>query len=467
MKKEDVRCLLNLENDIDIIKVEKEKGKANVLNVHVKSIKKKVRCPNCNNFSNKIHDYRKPSKVVYLKNSEQQTNLIVYKRRFECKNCNKSFTEDIGLSGKNQTISLKTKQAILKDCLNRNKTIKQIAKENFVSETVVRKIFLDATKNYPNVVRNLPSIISLDEVATYTEEGTYSVILNDPINRITLDILPSRKKDALVKYFLQVNNRESVNAVICDLYKTYYEVVKICFPNAIFVADPFHYINYVFKGLDKVRIRLVHKYENDKKSKNYKIVKNRLNTGLLLKSFSETKEEKKKREEEEEKYNKGLSKKKPKDKYNDYWYGKIKVKNNNKIVEVTRIDRLNEMLDIDKDLKNAYILKEEFLRIKYNVKYENAKEELDKWIKKCNDSEIPEMIDAAKTIENWEESIVNSFIDDRYSNGFTEANNNTIDKIVAQGYGYKNFKFFRLRALAILHQSYSSDRKVFSKKNKK
>ena len=125
------------------------------------------------------------------------------------------------------------------------------------------------------------------------------------------------------------------------------------------------------------------------------------------------------------------------------------------------------MLDIDKDLKNAYILKEEFLRIKYNVKYENAKEELDKWIKKCNDSEIPEMIDAAKTIENWEESIVNSFIDDRYSNGFTEANNNTIDKIVAQGYGYKNFKFFRLRALAILHQSYSSDRKVFSKKNKK
>ena len=36
-----------------------------------------------------------------------------------------------------------------------------------------------------------------------------------------------------------------------------------------------------------------------------------------------------------------------------------------------------------------------------------------------------------------------------------EANNNTIDKIISTAYGYKNFKFFRLRTLAILHKSYS------------
>lgn len=62
------------------------------------------------------------------------------------------------------------------------------------------------------------------------------------------------------------------------------------------------------------------------------------------------------------------------------------------------------------------------------------------------------------------DSIVNSFIDERYSNGFTEANNNTIDKIVDRAYGYKNFKFFRLRALVILHQSYSEEKIKNSKK---
>ena len=108
-----------------------------------------------------------------------------------------------------------------------------------------------------------------------------------------------------------------------------------------------------------------------------------------------------------------------------------------------RIDRLNEILELSEELKKAYTLKEEFFRIKYNVKYESAKEELRKWIRLCEESEIPEMVDAAKTINNWLNEVVNSFIDERYSNGFTEANNNTIDKIVDRAYGYKNFEFFR------------------------
>ena len=268
---------------------------------------------------------------------------------------------------------------------------------------------------------------------------------------------------------MKVKNRKSVKVVICDLYKPYYEVAKTCFPNAIFVADPFHYTRYVEDGLDKVRMRLVHKYEEYKNSKEYRLIKSRLSKGLLLKSFNETKYELKLKNEREEKYKNGLIKEAPKDKYNDYWYGVIRVKKNNTYIETFRIDRLNEVLDLNEDLKVAYKLKEEFLRIKYNVKYEEAKEELKVWIKKCYESKIPEMIDAAKTVENWLEAIVYSFKDEKYSNGFTEANNNRIDKIVDRAYGYKNFKFFRLRALVILHQSYSekkikNPKKVATKK---
>ena len=39
-----------------------------------------------------------------------------------------------------------------------------------------------------------------------------------------------------------------------------------------------------------------------------------------------------------------------------------------------------------------------------------------------------------------------------------------IDKIVNRAYGYKNFQFFRLRALVIFHQSYSL-KKVKNSKN--
>ena len=462
MKKEELRKILKLSESIDVISVEEEN---NQVMISIKSNKKKVRCPYCNQFSSRIHDYLKPSRIDYLSTVGVNTYLIAHKRRFECSTCKKSFTEDLGLTNKNGNVSLKTKQKILFDCMNRDKTIKQIAIDNNVSEKEVRNTFLEAMKNYPEYVSNLPEVISFDEVSTYTGEGVYSFILNDPIHKYTLDILKNRNKDFLISYFMKVNNRKSVKYVICDLYRPYYEVVKTCFPNAIFVADPFHYTRYVEDGLDKVRMKLVHKYEINKNSREYRLIKSRLSKGLLLKSFNETKHELRVRKEREEKYKKGLIKEKPKDKYNDYWYGKIKVKKNNKFIEEYRIDRLYSILDLNEDLRKAYSLKEEFLRIQYNVKYEDAKRELKKWIYKCRESNIPEMIEASNTIENWLDEVANSFIDERYSNGFTEANNNTIDKIVDRAYGYKNFNFFRLRALVILHQSYSTKKEKNSKKS--
>ena len=52
-------------------------------------------------------------------------------------------------------------------------------------------------------------------------------------------------------------------------------------------------------------------------------------------------------------------------------------------------------------------MKEEFLRIQYNVKYEKTKSELKKLIYKCRKSNIPEMIEVSKIIENWLNEVVN------------------------------------------------------------
>ena len=83
----------------------------------------------------------------------------------------------------------------------------------------------------------------------------------------------------------------------------------------------------------------------------------------------------------------------------------------------------------------------------------------------CNESKISEFIEASNTIENWIEYIVNSFIDERYSNGFTEGLNNKIKVIKRVGFGYKNFEFFRLRILYILNGKILGNSK--NDKNKK
>lgn len=46
-------------------------------------------------------------------------------------------------------------------------------------------------------------------------------------------------------------------------------------------------------------------------------------------------------------------------------------------------------------------------------------------------------------------NIVNSFIGERFLNGFTEGLNNNIKVIKRVTFGYKNFEFLRLRILYI------------------
>ena len=99
MKKDELRRALRLNEDIDIISVEEE---TNRIMISIKSNKKKVRCPLYNEFTNKIHDYLKPSRIDYLNTAGVNIYLIAYKRRFECKKCSKSFTEDLGLTQKSQ-----------------------------------------------------------------------------------------------------------------------------------------------------------------------------------------------------------------------------------------------------------------------------------------------------------------------------------------------------------------------------
>ena len=97
------------------------------------------------------------------------------------------------------------------------------------------------------------------------------------------------------------------------------------------------------------------------------------------------------------------------------------------------------------------------------MEVENVERDLLAWIDLCEESKIEEFIEASKTIKNWLPYIVNSFIDKRFTNGFTEGLNNKIKVIKRNAYGYKNFEFFRLRLLYILNGILSGR----SKKNNK
>lgn len=416
----EVEKLLKLE-DYKVIKIEERSEKKEMKKIiYLESKNKKVKCPECGEFTNSIHDKLKPVELKYLKIGEYNSKINIVKKRFICHKCKKKFTEEISLNNKGKSISNKLEQKILKDLLNYNLSISYIAKENKVSADSVRNILKKAMNEYPEHIKNLPRVISFDEFKADTNKGKYAFIVNDPIHRKAIDILPERKKEYLIKYFAYCENRHSVEFVISDMYEPYLLVTQIMFPKAKYVVDRFHYIRYVMDALDKVRIRLQKEYGYN--SKEYRMLKNKKNVTLLRKYSNDI----------------------------DWWTYTRRYKNGHQ-VEILKHDLREELLNISTELYYAYLLKELFLDVIHTSTYEYAEIELKEWIATVRSYDLEEMIEASKTIENWLPYIVNSFIDERFSNGFTEGLNNKIKVIKRVGFGYRNFDFFRIRVMYILN----------------
>ena len=204
------------------------------------------------------------------------------------------------------------------------------------------------------------------------------------------------------------------------MYEPYLLVQQIMFPHAKYVVDKFHYTRYIMDALDKVRIRLQKEYGYN--SKEYRMLKNKKNITLLRKYSNDI----------------------------DWWTYTKRYKNKY-MIDILKYDLREELLNINEELHQGYVLKELFLDLLNYSDYEHAEEEIKEWIDVCKNSGLLEFEEASKTISNWLPYIVNSFIDKRFSNGFTEGLNNKIKVIKRVGFGYRNFKFFRLRTMYILN----------------
>ena len=423
----EVKELLGLKlNKVKVINVEETTNYGEkVLMVTLVGTTNKVKCPKCGKYTTSIHDKLKPITIKYNKVVDKKCYLILNKRRFVCRKCNERIIEDLGLNLTRKTVSKTLEIKIRKDLLKPNFNMKQIAEDNDVSQDKVRNILKDAMADYPEYLKILPQVISLDEFSADTSYGKYAFIINDPIKKRTLDILPNRRKDHLISYFTRIENRSNVKYVISDMYEPYLIVTKVMFKNAKYIVDKYHYVRYIMDALDKIRRRLQDEFGYN--SKEYKLLKNKKNVSLLRKY------------------------------YNDInWYVLTKKYENGRYNYKLPIDILHQLLNINDELDRGYQLKELFLDIvHHDFNLKQVEIELNTWIDLCKESEIEEFIEASKTIENWLPYIINSFIDKRFTNGYTEGLNNKIKVIKRNAYGYKNFEFLRLRLMYILNGTLS------------
>lgn len=223
------------------------------------------------------------------------------------------------------------------------------------------------------------------------------------------DILPRMDKASLKKCFMEYSlfERQKVKYVCCDMHGPYIRLAKECFPNATICVDLFHVVRRVADCVNEVRIRLQHKFQNEKNDDAYTLLRN---SSKLLTTAKRNQAR--------------------------YWSGRF---------EKTKA-RLDCALSVSDDLKAACDALQEFHQMTEEPKFELRRLCISDRLSTYTSCEVPEVRSAANCVKHYRSYIQNSLKYNK-SNSTAEGRNRVIKEIKRNSYGQHSFENFRKRIL--------------------
>ncbi|TDW07794.1 transposase [Breznakia blatticola] len=467
--------LFNLSPD----KVEKIafENRRDALYIMITLSKEEQVCPVCLNKTSKVKDYTK-KKILHAAITHKACYIEYRARRYICPTCKKSFAEHNPFSYKNQKLSALTVSNVLADLKSSHETFTSVAKRYGISTATVTTLF---DTHVQIARRRLPKYLTIDEVYAFkSDRSNYVCVLVDYLNKTTVDLLPSRKKQDLLLYFNQIplEERKEVLLVGIDMWHTYRSVTKIAFPKAKCVLDKFHLIAEFHKRLDKLRIQIMKEIQPPKAWKKSSDIKkqcayhDRDKQYYLLKKFNWLlmKNDESIIEIDNKKWR--------------LLDPNIPKKKNRKLGRYCNYYDIREMiLEIDQRLITALNLKYTLDTFYKEATLETAKTKLESLILDMSNSEIPGFVSFSHTLINWKNEIINSFqliekviqVKDketgkmkhvltrkRLNNGIIENRNKVIKQIKHNSNGFHNWERFRNRVLYAINDD--STYRIYSTK---
>jgi len=359
--------------------------------MHVTMKRRVSECPACGALTDTIHDYREQT----VKDVPIQGKAVIWKyrkRRYRCTCCQHRFYESNSLLPKWHRLTNRLAAYGL-ELLRTKQSRKEIAAAVNVSPSTMGRWLSLLSFAKP---KRLPRVLSIDEFRGNTEYGKFQCILTAPTEKRIFDILPTYKESDIYQYLKTFSNRQEVAYFVSDMRKEYISLAKHLFPNARIVIDRFHVVRYCTWAVENVRKRVQKKLLPEQR-KYFKRSRK-----LLLAHMDKLKPEAK-----------------------------------------AAVER---MLLFDRDLREAYLLKEVFYQFMASTDSVQAKKKLFEFRAHAMVADIPEFSSLLTALKNWEPYILNAF-DCPYSNGFTEGCNNKIKVLKRIAFGYRSFDNFRSRIL--------------------
>ena len=355
-------------------------------------------CPHCQTVSTTIKQYKERC-VRDCDVWGKRTFLHFRIRRFECPDCCLRFTEELTSIGWRRRQTYRFEQEVYQHCLRCSR--KETAESYHLSQSTVQGIFKKWAKQHCSQLSwKRVRVLGMDEIALKKRHKQYVLVLSDLERRCVLAVLPTREQKELVTWLKTLSSEEkkAIQVVSMDMWRPYRAFVKKQLPQAQIVGDRFHVMKNLNEQLTKARRQIQRQADEA--------------TAEALKGSR--------------------------------W---LLVRNRDTLTEEQE-QQLLTAIRADVDLRQAYLLKEEFRFIFERIyDREQARRFLMAWIFKVQQTHNKYLLAFVKTLQNWWSEILNYF-DKRITNGFVEGMNRAIRSIIWRACGFRNFENFRLQILA-------------------
>ena len=349
-------------------------------------------CPVCNKKRRKVIEIR--TRKIRDDNIVKEKCFIIIKvYRILCRGCYRGMEKlDFILPG--ERFTERFAKYIYELC--EKMTLKDVAKMALIDWRTAKRIDKKKLKEkFRDLKKIKPTRIGVDEIAV--EKGhKYLTIVRD-IDAGVIWVGDKRKEETLNQFFFELGKRKckNITVAVMDMWDPFIKSVKNN-TNADIVFDKFHIAKKINEAVDNIR-----KKEFAKADKEERINMKHKRFLILYR-------------------NKNLNKEQEKD--------------------------LNELMEQNKNLYEAYLLKEQILNIFDRRQKNVALERLKSWKENVQKSNIEEFRKVLKTIEHYWYGVENYFTH-HVTNGASEVYNNKINIIKRRAYGFKDIEYFKLKIL--------------------
>jgi transposase len=393
--------LLNL-SDV-VVESSLQEGYTLILSVSKKT--KSAVCPQCGKKSQHLHQNQNYL-VKDLPIGDKEVILNVNRRRFKCKKCRKTFNEKLDFVGTRKGYTHRYAENIVKQLISSN--VSNVGENNGLTDEEVNSMLEDVAKNVLPIDLNNLRRLGIDEISLVKGQGKFIVVLVDIDSGKLIGLVKERKQleieNVIKKWGKEVLER--IEEVSMDMTGNYKSLIdKIC-PNAVVTVDRFHVTKIIHEELNQARIA-------EKKTAL------ELNVEDRKKIFDSLKGNK---------------------------YTILKAENKLTDKQKIKLDTIREASPL---IAIMHSLKEEFRNL-FDTSEDSGTGILGllDWLEKAE----PYYQKSVKTIKRWFGEIAGYF-ERKTTNGVVEGINNKLKLIKRNGFGFRNFRNFEIRALLSWHHN--------------